>query len=1124
MILVFCLFISLVHTQTQVHAEKNSKDNMLKNGSFEDAESNNEWTNDNGPTDWSLWIPSGSPELSIDEETYDDGDQSIRIQADETSRADISQDVSVEPGTTYELSYSVKTDDVEASWGGIRVRIQYFDAVGDSVKDNDATEDITGTNDWSEESMNLSIPNDVDSIKVELFFETATGKAWFDDITLTELDSKAVTDFKLEEDTLVLNKEDTKALTPVFTPESPDNKGIEWSSSDEEVATVDDEGVITGEDYGAATITANTEDGDFTAESLVSVEPSDSKGYKELRNKWLDKLIGNDRGASNDSDVTNKIGDIVTDVKNSDDTGYWDTMDTGNDRDYLWEDLKDTSISANVTSAYDRLEEMAKVYTLEESSLYQDEQLKEDIINGLDWMYTHRYNEDKDEYDNWYDWEIGVPKTLGNTLILMNEELSDDSIQDYLSVIHYFVPDPTERKVSGVTETGANRLDKALIVTLEGVIDEDSKRILEGRDALSQVFLYVDEGDGMYKDGSFIQHEDIAYTGGYGGVLLSDMANMFYLLKDSPWDITNPNAENVYEWIENAFEPLIYKGAMMDMVNGRGMTREGESDRTKGRAIVRSLLELAQGASEEDAEKINQMVKYWIQEDTDFDKDLKDLSIYDIKLMKTLMNDDSIEPRDTYNKNHVFSAMDRVVHHDDDIAYGISMFSKDISALEYGNGENKKGWYAGVGMTSLYTDDLDQFADEFWPTVDAVRLPGTTTDHTTSELADWESYLNTEDWVGGATIDGLYGTAGMDFSLENVTDSPLAGKKSWFMFDDEIVALGSDISNSNGDKTETIVENRKLNEDGDNTLIVNGEEQLGDLEWSDTLNDVHWAHLEGDTDNSDIGYYFPEKGNLEGLREERKGSWEDINDGGSSDSITRNYLSLAFNHGEDPDNASYEYVLLPNKNTDETKAYQKNPDIEVMNNNKNVAAVKEKSLGITAANFFHSSSADSITASDSESVMMKEQGDVLQLAVSDPTRKQDKVMIELDRDNVSVENKDNTVEVIGTSPTIQIEVDVSDATGETHAVTFEKKSVNISDMEPMINDYIQKEELDATFADDLIARIDQIDTIMDQGEKQQAKAYIEDLLTHFNDSFVQEQGLISEDATESLNRAIEKLE
>ena len=51
------------------------------------------------------------------------------------------------------------------------------------------------------------------------------------------------------------------------------------------------------------------------------------------------------------------------------------------------------------------------------------------------------------------------------------------------------------------------------------------------------LFKYVSSGDGFYKDGSFIQHTDIAYTGSYGSVLLTRSANILFLLEGTLWKV-----------------------------------------------------------------------------------------------------------------------------------------------------------------------------------------------------------------------------------------------------------------------------------------------------------------------------------------------------------------------------------------------------------------------------------------------------------------------------------------------------------------------------------------------------------------------------------------------------------
>lgn len=59
-------------------------------------------------------------------------------------------------------------------------------------------------------------------------------------------------------------------LSAVVTPADATNKTVNWSSSDETVATVVN-GVVTPVGVGTAIITVTTTDGSFTASSVVNV-------------------------------------------------------------------------------------------------------------------------------------------------------------------------------------------------------------------------------------------------------------------------------------------------------------------------------------------------------------------------------------------------------------------------------------------------------------------------------------------------------------------------------------------------------------------------------------------------------------------------------------------------------------------------------------------------------------------------------------------------------------------------------------------------------------------------------------------------------------------------------------
>ncbi len=63
----------------------------------------------------------------------------------------------------------------------------------------------------------------------------------------------------------------TTTLTATVLPEDATNKEVAWSCSDETVATVDNNGLVTGIKAGTATITVTTEDGGKTASCTVTV-------------------------------------------------------------------------------------------------------------------------------------------------------------------------------------------------------------------------------------------------------------------------------------------------------------------------------------------------------------------------------------------------------------------------------------------------------------------------------------------------------------------------------------------------------------------------------------------------------------------------------------------------------------------------------------------------------------------------------------------------------------------------------------------------------------------------------------------------------------------------------------
>ncbi len=79
-----------------------------------------------------------------------------------------------------------------------------------------------------------------------------------------------VTGITLDPTTLSLTEGETKTITATIEPENASDKTVTWTSSDPEIATVDENGSVTAVKEGNATITASTANG-LTATCAVSV-------------------------------------------------------------------------------------------------------------------------------------------------------------------------------------------------------------------------------------------------------------------------------------------------------------------------------------------------------------------------------------------------------------------------------------------------------------------------------------------------------------------------------------------------------------------------------------------------------------------------------------------------------------------------------------------------------------------------------------------------------------------------------------------------------------------------------------------------------------------------------------
>jgi hyaluronate lyase len=697
---------------------------------------------------------------------------------------------------------------------------------------------------------------------------------------------------------------------------------------------------------------------------------------------------------------------------------------------FLWSDTSDpNNLDLDLGTNYSRLLDMATAYSLEGSSLKGNAALLSDILFGLDWMHGHLYTGVGSESGNWYAWEIAGPTALVDILNLVYGHLSATQLDNNLNAIDHYVPN--------VDMTAANLADKAFIVAMRGALGNNATKL---QDASSGVIpaLANTTGtphlDGFYSDGSFIQHMVQPYNGHYGKAYLDAMADIIYVLSGSPWQVNDPNVHLLYQRPYDSFEPLIYNNEFMDMVRGRAVAMYGQTDLNGTMGAIWGVTRLSQFAPTANARDFKAMVKGWVQ-NSPGGVSYNDVST--AQAISAILGDNTISPRPNVPTNKQYSSMDRVVHRRPTYALGLAMTSPRIANYECILGTNLKGWHTSEGATYLYLNDsTDQsyYANGYWAAIDQTLIPGTTVDSTPRADCSLEASTTSAGSAGGTSV-GQYGVAGMDF---HAVGSNLTAKKSWFMFDDEVVALGAGIHDTvNGGNVHTVVEDRVL-ADPAAALVVDNTAELTTMPSHATIPNVRWAYLAGTG-----GYYFPQHPQLVMKRLTRSGNWKDVKTNNPDITETKPLLQIIVDHGTPPVGGSYEYVLLPGADRTATSSYAASPDIAVLENSSTAQAVSEHTLSATGAMLWTSAahSVGGITVTNGPAaVFLKDSTGTFTVSVADPTHDNTgkiKVTVAKGASSVSSISPGITVSSM-TNSAVTFSVDVNASFGRTFTVVFKK--------------------------------------------------------------------------------------
>ncbi|MBR2404195.1 MAG: hypothetical protein IKA95_00865 [Clostridia bacterium] len=743
--------------------------------------------------------------------------------------------------------------------------------------------------------------------------------------------------------------------------------------------------------------------------------------------RWKKSLVGDESNDTSKAHVESYINAIDTACKSA-----FDTMSTA-DGTSPWKGS--LTASAHLTHCFEQTERMAKGYTAKGSAYYNNKEVLASIEYALGWLFEKYYfpematiNDGNDYHwsvsastgftgkNDWYDWFIASSRSLINTLILLENDLDADLKESGLKVIESFVPDLDNPLATSLyAERGSNSIYYMKIRIGTTLLRGDTTKLKAFLKNLEPEFTYVTgAGQGFHADGTYLYHTKHFLNGTYGSEHFEMLPEIAALVRNTEFAFNPKLVAQLFEIYRNAFEPLIYGENVIPMATGRapyGSVATSAAKRImKASLSMITLFENNAQYSDECAQTKIRIKEYYSNP-----TNLGTLTIELAEQAYAIVNDASISDAAHYRATKIYPDGDKAVHHTDSFMTAISMSSSRTYNYESLHDGYTKGWYMGDGMQYTYMEGDTQYDANWFKGSDPYKRPGTTVDtqpRADARVKQGDEYLSSKDFVGGVSL-GNTGVAAMDLeSYHNdkegtsapVHSSTLTAKKSWFMFDDEVVSLGADIRAKDGFEVLTVVDNRNLpNED----IYVNG--TLADI-----TNHISVAHLNY---GNKIGYVFPNTQNV-------------------TLGATGSYVESWISHGTNPSGAAYAYITLPCTTSAETAAYANAPDATILSNTSSVQAVKDNSTNTTGYVFWEAATFDGISAANPCTVVKKVENGLVTMAVSDPTHKLSSITLTLNGTVATLGGAPANVTFKEANGNTVITINSSDCSGEGYEFSY----------------------------------------------------------------------------------------
>lgn len=573
----------------------------------------------------------------------------------------------------------------------------------------------------------------------------------------------------------------------------------------------------------------------------------------------------------------------------------------------------------------ERLRFLAIAFNTPGNPLHEKPAVLATILRGLESWFA-----DTPVSDNWWWNRIGGPLPLVSTLQLLGERL----------------PAPLRaRAIASLQEnpdmTGQNRVWISQVVIYRGLLENSPARIAAGVTGIEGT-LHITTQEGIQCDGSFWQHGQQLYNGGYGLGFLSDTSRWAVMLRGTAFDFQPSSLQSLFILANTGTAWMARKGRVDPLVTGRELVRP--------RIDNRHATALAVGLG-------------------------------NIATLQAAAPASLVQGPAPASARHFWRG-DYTVLHRPGFMTSLRTISTGRTGMEIVNSENLLGTYLPFGTTLIFRDGHEY--DNLAPLWDWRQLPGTTTAQTPAIPRPPKGYLLAETHFSGGVSDGLNAHAALE---QKHPLNPIAARKSWFFFDDGFVALIAGIHTNPPAPGDTTISTDALRTNivpdpvftTLNQTHLRGPVRLGRADgtretipagthaYPPTGVTPLWIHHDG------VGYIPPAPSGpasppatLRLKNAPATGNWHRVNSNLDDKPVTGNLFLLALDHGPAPavvqPSSYFHYIILPGADETATAAFAHKPSITILANTPALQAARhtneKTSTTLTGITFFEPGNLD----------------------------------------------------------------------------------------------------------------------------------------------------------------------